>query len=156
MSACPVSVMNPYVRVIRPTKMAACWVIRSEAKVKPMMMPRYFERSPINIFNATKISFWNEMWRVCQTIGVDHDEVATTVARSAEASYNPDYGIRGGAPYGGVCLPKDTNGFLGFAAQHEIDMPLLSAVVEVNEQMADLVERELATLQAESDSSVAR
>jgi len=109
-----------------------------------------------NIYNAAKISFWNEMWRVCQTIGVDHDEVATTVARSAEASYNQEYGIRGGAPYGGVCLPKDTNGFLGFASQHEIDMPLLSAIIDVNESMADLVERELATLQAESDSSVAR
>jgi UDPglucose 6-dehydrogenase len=109
-----------------------------------------------NIFNAAKISFWNEMWRVCQAIGVDHDEVATTVARSAEASFNPEYGIRGGAPYGGVCLPKDTNGFLGFAAQHGIDMPLLSAVVGVNEQMTELVERELVTLQAESDSSVAR
>jgi UDPglucose 6-dehydrogenase len=109
-----------------------------------------------NIFNATKISFWNEMWQVCRTIGVDHDEVATTVARSAEASYNPDYGIRGGTAYGGVCLPKDTNGFLGFAAQLDVDMPLLTAVVDVNERMVDLVERELATLQAESDSSVAR
>ncbi|GAA4467275.1 UDP-glucose/GDP-mannose dehydrogenase family protein [Phytohabitans houttuyneae] len=109
-----------------------------------------------NIFNATKISFWNEMWQVCRTIGVDHDEVATTVARSAEASYNPQYGIRGGSPYGGVCLPKDTNGFLGFAEQLDIEMPLLSAVVDVNERLVDLVERELATLQAESDSSVAR
>jgi UDPglucose 6-dehydrogenase len=109
-----------------------------------------------NIYNAAKISFWNEMWRVCQAIDVDHDQVATTVARSAEASFNPEYGIRGGAPYGGVCLPKDTNGFLGFAAQHGIDMPLLSAVVGVNEQMTELVERELVTLQAESDSSVAR
>jgi UDPglucose 6-dehydrogenase len=109
-----------------------------------------------NIFNAAKISFWNEMWRVCQTIGVDHDEVATTVARSAEGSYNPEYGIRGGAPYGGVCLPKDTNGFLGFAAQHQIEMPLLSAVIDVNEQMAEMVEREFASLQAEPDSTVAR
>jgi UDPglucose 6-dehydrogenase len=109
-----------------------------------------------NVFNAAKVSFWNEMWRVAQAIGVDHDEVATTVARSAEASFNPEYGIRGGAPYGGVCLPKDTNGFLGFAAQHDIDMPLLTAVIQVNERMTGLVERELATLQAESDASVAR
>ncbi len=68
-----------------------------------------------NIYNATKISFWNEMWLVCQELGIEHDDVAGTVARSAEGSFNPMYGIRGGAPYGGVCLPKDTNGFLGFA-----------------------------------------
>lgn len=106
-----------------------------------------------NIFNAAKISFWNEMWRVCQAIGVDHDEVATTVARSAEGSFNQEYGIRGGAPYGGVCLPKDTNGFLGFAERHGIEMPLLNAVVAVNDRMSDLVDRELATLTA-SDAGV--
>jgi UDPglucose 6-dehydrogenase len=99
-----------------------------------------------NIFNAAKISFWNEMWRVCQALGVDHDQVATTVARSAEGSFNPLYGIRGGAPYGGVCLPKDTNGFLGFSAARQIPMPLLEAVVRVNEEMVTLVERELDTL----------
>jgi UDPglucose 6-dehydrogenase len=96
-----------------------------------------------NIFNATKISFWNEIWQVCQMLEINHDDVATTVARSAEASFNPLYGIRGGAPYGGVCLPKDTNGFLGFAADFGMNLPLLSAVVQVNENVADLVAREL-------------
>jgi UDPglucose 6-dehydrogenase len=109
-----------------------------------------------NIFNAAKISFWNEMWRVCQAIGVDHDEVATTVVRSAEGSFNPRYGIRGGAPYGGVCLPKDTSGFLGFAEQHKINLPLLEAVVQVNDEMADLIDRELTTLQRVSNTSAAR
>jgi UDPglucose 6-dehydrogenase len=96
-----------------------------------------------NIFNATKISYWNEMWLVCQKLGLPADEIATTVSRSAEASTTPDYGIRGGAPYGGACLPKDTKGFLGLAAQLELAMPLLSAVVEVNEAMERLVAREL-------------
>ena len=96
-----------------------------------------------NIYNAAKISFWNEMWLVCQELGIEHDDVATTVARSAEGSYNPSYGIRGGAPYGGVCLPKDTNGFLGFAAARGVQMPLLDAVVRVNDQLAEQVAREL-------------
>ena len=61
-----------------------------------------------NIYNATKISFWNEMWLVAQAYGIDADPVASTVAASSEGSINPLYGIRGGAPYGGVCLPKDT------------------------------------------------
>ena len=89
-----------------------------------------------NIFNATKISFWNEMWLVGQHLGLDVDEIAATVAKSAEGSYNPSYGIRGGAPYGGVCLPKDTQGFLGVADSMGLRMPLLKAVVEVNDQMA--------------------
>jgi UDPglucose 6-dehydrogenase len=98
-----------------------------------------------NIFNATKISFWNEMWLVAQKLGLDLDPIAATVARSAEGSINPEYGIRGGAPYGGVCLPKDTCGFLGFAAGIDVDMPLLSAVVETNDRLAAIVSEEVDT-----------
>jgi UDPglucose 6-dehydrogenase len=99
-----------------------------------------------NLYNAAKISFWNEMWLVTQRLGIDHDAVSSTVANSAEGSYNPYYGIRGGAPYGGVCLPKDTNGFLGFAAALGVEMPLLTAVVTVNENLAVATQREIDTL----------
>src|SRR5918992_4229910 len=103
-----------------------------------------------NIYNATKISFWNEMWLVAQEIGVDLDPIAATVARSAEGSINPQYGIRGGAPYGGVCLPKDTQGFLGFAERIGVDMPLLSAVVETNDRLAVIIDSEIADHEVES------
>ncbi|HEX6332496.1 MAG TPA: 2-dehydropantoate 2-reductase N-terminal domain-containing protein [Actinomycetota bacterium] len=89
-----------------------------------------------NLFNATKISFWNEMWRVGRRLGIDVRDVATVVSRSAEASINPEYGIHAGEPYGGACLPKDTKGFIGFARQEGVDLPLLEAVDEVNEQIA--------------------
>jgi UDPglucose 6-dehydrogenase len=89
-----------------------------------------------NLFNAAKISFWNEIWLVCRQLGIDPDVVAGTVADSAEGSFNRRYGIRGGSPFGGLCLPKDTLGFLGFARGIGISMPLLEAVVIVNEAMA--------------------
>lgn len=98
-----------------------------------------------NIFNATKISYWNEMWLVARSIGLDLDPIASTVARSAEGSINPQYGIRGGAPYGGVCLPKDTCGFLGYSDAIGVDMPLLRAVVETNDRLERVVKREVET-----------
>jgi len=98
-----------------------------------------------HIFNATKISFGNEMWLVARKMGLDADAIASTVAKSAEGSINPSYGIRGGAPYGGMCLPKDTNGFLGFAETIGVEMPLLSAVVEVNERLVATGAQELDT-----------
>lgn len=88
-----------------------------------------------NYFNAAKISFWNEMGRVAGHLGLDIDGVAETVARSAEASFNPLYGIRSGRPFGGHCLPKDTQGLLGFAADLGIQMPVLEGVIELNEAM---------------------
>lgn len=93
-----------------------------------------------NIYNATKISFWNEMWLVAEHLNVDLHDVASTVAFSAEGSINPLYGIRGGAAYGGVCLPKDTKGFLGFAADNSLRMPLLEAVVVVNDLLLEHAE----------------
>ena len=96
-----------------------------------------------NIFNATKISFWNEMWLVAQKLGLDLDPIAATVAKSAEGSINPQYGIRGGAPYGGVCLPKDTCGFLGYSDAIGVDMPLLRAVVETNNRLESVVKQEV-------------
>src|SRR4029078_8072289 len=96
-----------------------------------------------NIFNAAKISFWNEMWLVARQIGLALDPLAATVAKSAEGSINPQYGIRGGAPYGGVCLPKDTCGFLGFSDSVGVDMPLLRAVVAVNEHLEKVVSSEV-------------
>ena len=89
-----------------------------------------------NLFNATKISFWNELSLVSQQLGVRLDRVASTVARSAEGSINPGYGIRAGRPFGGACLPKDANGFLGFAADLGVEMPMLEAVLQVNETIA--------------------
>jgi UDPglucose 6-dehydrogenase len=109
-----------------------------------------------NIFNAAKISFWNEMWLVAKHLGVDLAEVSSTVALSAEGSFNPEYGIRGGTPYGGACLPKDTNGFLGFAVEQGLQMPLLEAVVQVNERLAGMEDRELdAMLDERGEGSAA-
>ena len=102
-----------------------------------------FAKCAHNIFNAAKISFWNEMWLVARQIGLDLDPIAATVAKSAEGSINPQYGIRGGAPYGGVCLPKDTCGFLGYADSVGVDMPLLRAVVAVNEHLEKVVSSEV-------------
>lgn len=60
-----------------------------------------FVKCAHNIFNATKISFWNEMWMVANRMGFSSDEIAAVVAKSAEGSINPQYGIRGGMPFGG-------------------------------------------------------
>ncbi|GAB6901621.1 2-dehydropantoate 2-reductase N-terminal domain-containing protein [Kineosporia succinea] len=99
-----------------------------------------------SLFNATKISFWNEIWRVCDRLGLDPDDVASTVATSVEGSLNPEYGIWGGAPYGGAQLPGDTQGFLGFAEEIGLPMPLLSAVVGVNSGFEQRLDAEMEAL----------
>jgi UDPglucose 6-dehydrogenase len=88
-----------------------------------------------NLYNAAKISFFNEVWTVATQLGLDADRVTATVARSAEASWNVDYGIRGGRPYAGACLPKDVAGFLAFARELGVAAPVSEATALVNERM---------------------
>ena len=94
-----------------------------------------------NMFNATKISFFNEVHTVCQNLGIDSGTISSLVAQSAEGMWNPEYGIKGGRPYGGTCLPKDTRAFRTFARDLGLgDMTLLDAVIRVNEEMGEPVE----------------
>lgn len=87
-----------------------------------------------NLFNACKISFFNEMRMVCEALKVDSEKVFRLVVKSAEASWNPEYGIRDLGPFGGSCLPKDTTAFLGWVKKGlALPMPLLRAVIKVNE-----------------------
>jgi len=91
-----------------------------------------------NIYNANKISFFNEMRLVAESIGVDADKVFNTVIESAEASWNKQYGIRNFGPFDGSCLPKDTLAFMNWANENiKKKMPILHAVIKFNENLKD-------------------
>jgi UDPglucose 6-dehydrogenase len=105
-----------------------------------------------NLFNATKISFSNEIWMTCRSLGIDGNEVMGIVARSAEGMWNPRYGTRGGYCYGGACLPKDTAAFLAFAESQGLKMPLLRATIAANEAVA----RQTDVIQLDERSAVIR
>ncbi len=87
-----------------------------------------------NLFNASKISFFNEMRMICEKIKVDTDKVFELVSKSAEGSWNQEYGIRDFGPFSGSCLPKDTSAFLSWSKE-ELKNPMhqLKATIKVNE-----------------------
>ncbi|HEX6292784.1 MAG TPA: NAD(P)-binding domain-containing protein [Herpetosiphonaceae bacterium] len=89
-----------------------------------------------NIYNALKISYFNEVHAICQQLGIDSNIVGATVARSAESMWNPLYGTRGGVPYGGACLPKDTVAFMQFVQENGWSHLLLEAAIKVNQRLA--------------------
>ncbi len=105
-----------------------------------------------NVFNATKISFFNELWSVASQLGLNADDVAETVATSAEASWNPRYGIRGGRAYGGACLPKDVAGFLGFARELGVDAHMAAATRAVNDRLRAQAEPPVIDLRRNADA----
>ena len=92
-----------------------------------------------NVYNAVKISYFNEVHAICEELGVDSNLIGATVARSAESMWNPLYGTRGGVPYGGACLPKDTTAFMAFAREHGWAHLMLEATMEVNRRLEQQV-----------------
>lgn len=92
-----------------------------------------------NVYNAVKISYFNEVHAICENLGIDSNLIGATVARSAESMWNPLYGTRGGVPYGGACLPKDTTAFMAFARENGWDHLVLEATMEVNRRLEESV-----------------
>src|SRR4051794_37836075 len=88
-----------------------------------------------NIYNAVKISYFNEVHAICEQLNIDSSLIGAAVARTAESMWNPLYGTRGGVPYGGACLPKDTTAFLAFCRQHGWNHLILEATIEVNHHL---------------------
>lgn len=92
-----------------------------------------------NAFLATKISFFNEVFMLCVKVGIDPNLVAETVALDPRIG---TYGIYGGKPFGGKCLPKDLRAFIQFFMEMGVEPTLLSAVLAVNEKMKKLQEED--------------
>lgn len=84
-----------------------------------------------NCMLATKISFWNEIFLICNNLGLDSQEVAEVVSQDPRIG---KYGSIHGMAFGGKCLPKDLKAFVAFAEKYR-KVKLLSAVDSVNEEI---------------------
>jgi UDPglucose 6-dehydrogenase len=83
-----------------------------------------------NSFLAVKITFMNEVARLCELLGADVDMVRRGIGsddRIGKRFLFPGIG------YGGSCFPKDVQALVYSAAQTGYDFKILNAVMEVNE-----------------------
>jgi len=98
-----------------------------------------------NTFLAMKISYANEMARICERVpGVDVSKVMAGVG--LDERINPKF-LNAGAGFGGSCLPKDTKALCKFAEAQGYSAPLLRATLAVNQaQASHVAQLALATL----------
>lgn len=83
-----------------------------------------------NAFLATKISFMNEMSRLCEKVGADVESVRIGI------SSDPRIGNRfmfPGVGFGGSCLPKDNRALLQMGQDHGAELPMVEAALQNNE-----------------------
>lgn len=121
----------------------ACSVVR--LTIREAELQKYAH----NLFNAVKISFFNEFREICRRAGADAEAIFPLVAQSAEAMWNPEYGIHDFGPFDGMCLPKDTEAFLSWARAQGWTMPILAAAVEFNQRLTARLLAELPEVVAE-------
>lgn len=91
-----------------------------------------------NSLLATKISYANEISRVCEDIGVDVYEIMEGVGLDFRIS--PQF-LRAGVGFGGSCFPKDVSALRHIAKERGLKTPILDGVMENNDiQPVHLVE----------------
>jgi UDPglucose 6-dehydrogenase len=88
-----------------------------------------------NAMLATKISFINEVARLCEQLDADIGEVRRAI--SLDRRIGPHF-IFPGAGYGGSCFPKDIRAMISMGGDSP-EMLLLKAVERVNERQKGLL-----------------
>jgi UDPglucose 6-dehydrogenase len=86
-----------------------------------------------NAFLATKISFINELARLCDKIGANVIQVAKGMG--LDSRIGPQF-LQAGIGYGGSCFPKDIKALLALATAEKTPLQILQAVSDVNETQA--------------------
>ena len=95
-----------------------------------------------NALLATKISFINEISRLCEAYGADVEEVRNGIGSDSRIGYKFIYP---GVGYGGSCFPKDIKALIHMANQVDFDSRILKAVEDVNKDQKEVLIHKVKT-----------
>jgi UDPglucose 6-dehydrogenase len=106
-------------------------IIKTTAKTAEMV------KYTINNFFSVKVAFANEVYQICEALGVDYDKVIeyATYDRRMEKTHWKVPGPDGHFGYGGHCFPKDINAMIKVAESLGVDAKMLRSAWEKNLQI---------------------
>jgi GDP-mannose 6-dehydrogenase len=84
-----------------------------------------------NNFHALKITFANEMGRLCEALGVDPFEVMDLLCRDTQLNISRAY-LKPGFAFGGSCLPKELRATAYLAKTRDVELPMLAGILASN------------------------
>lgn len=108
-----------------------CKFLRTSVRAAEMM------KYCCNNFHALKISFANETARLCAALGVDAFEVMDLMCQDTQLNISRAY-LRPGFAFGGSCLPKDLRATQYLARTHDVQIPMLAAILPSNRDHLEL------------------
>ncbi|MCA9514810.1 MAG: UDP-glucose/GDP-mannose dehydrogenase family protein [Myxococcales bacterium] len=94
-----------------------------------------------NAMLATRISFVNEVSRLCDVVGADIENVRRGMG--ADTRIGEEF-LRAGVGFGGSCFPKDVRALLQSAREYNVELGVVDAVFRANElqkqRMVDVIQ----------------
>jgi len=85
-----------------------------------------------NAFLATKITFINEIARLCEKVGADVKQVSKGIGLDGRIG---NKFLHAGPGYGGSCFPKDTQALARMGQEHAAPIHIVETVIKVNEEV---------------------
>jgi GDP-mannose 6-dehydrogenase len=85
-----------------------------------------------NTWHAVKVSFANEIGRMCLTLGISVQKVHEIFVSDNKLNISPSY-LRPGGPFGGSCLPKDVRALQHIASDAGVSLQMIDSVLRSNE-----------------------
>ncbi len=89
-----------------------------------------------NVWHATKVTFANEVGRLCKSLGVDSHDVMDIFVQDTKLNLSPYY-LKPGFAYGGSCLPKEVRAVAHIAKTAGVDLPLICNLEASNRAQID-------------------
>ncbi len=96
-----------------------------------------------NAFLATKITFINEIANLCESAGINVEDIS--VGMGSDDRIGSRF-LRAGPAYGGSCFPKDTKGLVSIGDKFKNNLSIVKSVIKSNNNRKILLTKRVSKI----------
>ena len=116
-----------WIKIFKPLWENLQFVIRDPEE---LIMIKYFRNS----YLAVKVSFFNQVYDLCEKTGIDFEEVRSGITQDVRIGSSHSF-VTEERGFGGHCLPKDSAAIVMTADDYEIDLSVIKNARKYNSKI---------------------